>query len=56
MSRFYDLDDEGGLLWNDPNIKIQWPPMSFHISSRDSCYPRLKDDSDEINLKLPINY
>ena len=56
VSRFYDLDDEGGLLWNDPNIGIQWPPMSFHVSSRDSCYPRLKDNSGEINLKLPINY
>jgi len=24
-TNFYNADDEGGILWNDPNIGIKWP-------------------------------
>lgn len=24
-TEFYDPDDEGGILWNDPEIDIKWP-------------------------------
>ncbi len=24
-TNFYNADDEGGILWNDPEIGIEWP-------------------------------
>lgn len=43
VSRFYDPSDEGGLIWNDPDINIQWPIATPQVSPRDAAYPRLKD-------------
>ena len=39
----YFADDEGGLLWSDPDLAIDWPLKSPIVSSRDASYPRLKD-------------
>ena len=39
----YFADDEGGLLWSDPDLAIDWPLKSPIVSSRDAAYPRLKD-------------
>lgn len=49
-SEFYDHDDEGGLLWNDTQVAIQWPLSAPAINSRDAGFPRLRDLSAE---KLP---
>lgn len=43
VSRFYDHDDEGGLLWNDPDIGIQWPIENPAISARDAAFPRFRE-------------
>jgi dTDP-4-dehydrorhamnose 3,5-epimerase len=43
VSRYYDRADEGGLLWNDPDIGIRWPIDTPNLSIRDVAYPRLKD-------------
>lgn len=43
VSRYYDHSDEGGLLWNDPDIGIRWPIDRPNLSIRDVAYPRLKD-------------
>ena len=43
VSRYYDHADEGGLLWNDPDIGIRWPIDAPNLSTRDMAYPRLKD-------------
>lgn len=43
VSRIYNPHDEGGLLWNDPNVGIQWPIDSPHVTPRDAAYPRLRD-------------
>ena len=47
VSEFYDPSDEGGLLWNDPDIAIAWPALSPLVSERDAAYPRLKDIARE---------
>lgn len=45
-SDFYNADDEGGLLWSDPDVGIHWPledtgqPL---LSDKDKGLPRLKD-------------
>ncbi|HZC58216.1 MAG TPA: dTDP-4-dehydrorhamnose 3,5-epimerase [Xanthobacteraceae bacterium] len=43
VSRIYDHSDEGGLLWNDPDIGIRWPITQPVVSARDGAYPRLAD-------------
>jgi dTDP-4-dehydrorhamnose 3,5-epimerase len=43
VSRHYDHADEGGLLWNDPTVRIQWPIMPQNMSPRDVAYPMLRD-------------
>jgi len=35
VSQIYDRNDDGGLIWNDPFLKIQWPIMNPIISSKD---------------------
>lgn len=34
---------EGGILWNDPDLKIDWPVSNPKLSPRDRDWPRLKD-------------
>jgi dTDP-4-dehydrorhamnose 3,5-epimerase len=41
VSRTYDHGDEGGLVWNDPDVGINWPEGLYAISARDAAYPRL---------------
>jgi len=41
VSRFYDADDEGGLLWNDPDLAISWPNITPIIKQRDAEFPQL---------------
>lgn len=43
VSRFYSPGHERGILWNDPDIGIDWPKMDYIISPKDETYPRLKD-------------
>ena len=43
---FYHPGDEGGLLWNDPDIGIEWPisaDMNVLLSDKDSKQPLFKD-------------
>jgi dTDP-4-dehydrorhamnose 3,5-epimerase len=43
VSRLFDPHDEGGVLWNDPDIDIQWPADALHIAPRDANFPLLKE-------------
>jgi len=43
VSRYYDPVDEAGLLWNDPDVGIEWPIVPSVISPRDAAYPKLRD-------------
>jgi dTDP-4-dehydrorhamnose 3,5-epimerase len=42
VSRLYDHADEGGIIWNDPDLAIQWPIGDPILSGRDNRYPRLR--------------
>lgn len=39
----YDPADEFGILWNDPDIGIQWPTSSPIISAKDQAASRIVD-------------
>lgn len=41
VSRYYDHTDEGGLLWNDPDVGIRWPVEPASVAPRDAAYPPL---------------
>jgi len=41
VSQKYDPTDEGGLNWNDPEIKIKWPLKKIVMSNRDKGHPYL---------------
>lgn len=43
VSRTYDPDDDGGLLWNDADVGIAWPVTAPLVLTRDAAYPRLRD-------------
>ena len=46
---YYDPSDEGGLLWNDPELAIAWPLEAPTLSAKDSMQPTLAAILD--NLK-----
>ena len=49
---YYAPDCERGVVWNDPDLAIDWP-LNGHapiLSDKDQCLPRLKD------LKTPFRY
>ena len=40
---FYFPDDEGGVIWNDPDIGIKWPIDTPSLSKKDMKLPTLRD-------------
>jgi dTDP-4-dehydrorhamnose 3,5-epimerase len=40
-SDFYDLGDERGILWNDPDLKISWGISNPLVSEKDANLPTL---------------
>lgn len=44
-TEFYHPEDEGGLMWNDPDIGIAWPDIGMAplLSDKDTKHPGLKD-------------
>ena len=39
---YYHPNDEGGLMWNDPDIGIEWPipaDMEIKLSDKDKLHP-----------------
>jgi dTDP-4-dehydrorhamnose 3,5-epimerase len=42
-SDFYHPEDEGGIIWSDPDINIDWPIKDPVISEKDLRYPRLSE-------------
>lgn len=40
---FYNPVTEQGIIWNDPDIGIEWPIAQPVLSTKDEVYPRLKD-------------
>ena len=40
---YYDPTDEGGILWNDPDLEIPWPVADPILSDKDASADRLID-------------
>ena len=39
----YFPEDEGGVIWNDPDVNIPWPVSEPQLSAKDMRNPRLRD-------------
>ena len=50
-SDFFNPKDEGGILWSDPDLKINWSIKAPLLSEKDSAYKRLRDVP---STKLPV--
>ena len=52
VNKFYEPGDEGGLIWNDPELGIDWPLDevggidNLTISDKDTKWPTLKELSN----------
>ena len=44
---YYDPNDEGGVIWNDPDVAIEWPIADPSLSNKDALLPTLA----ELNVK-----
>jgi len=42
-SEYYDPQDEGGILWSDHDLAINWPIENPILSEKDSRFPLLAD-------------
>ena len=45
VTDYYSPADDGGILWNDPDLGIDWPfgPDQVKLSAKDTKLPRLRD-------------
>ena len=39
---YYHPEDEGGIIWNDPELQIEWPIANPIVSEKDSKNPTLR--------------
>jgi dTDP-4-dehydrorhamnose 3,5-epimerase len=48
----YHPEDEGGIMWNDPEVNIKWPyEGELDLSPKDQKHPTLKDAHIEFGMK-----
>lgn len=42
-SNLYNKESEGGVLYNDSELKIEWPQMDFILSEKDKIWPTFRE-------------
>ncbi|MDT8318561.1 MAG: dTDP-4-dehydrorhamnose 3,5-epimerase [bacterium] len=52
---YYAPKEERGIIWNDPDISIDWPIKEPVLSDKDSGNPSFKDLGDDLPLYSPIH-
>jgi dTDP-4-dehydrorhamnose 3,5-epimerase len=52
VGEFYTPGSEGGLLYNDPRLGLQWPLPVSVISDKDQVWKRLEEQEEEIKRRM----
>jgi dTDP-4-dehydrorhamnose 3,5-epimerase len=52
---FYRPGDEFGVVWNDPELKIQWPLQEPLLSSKDRAFPLFRQTADKFEAYRRMN-
>jgi len=50
-SAYYSPEDEAGICWNDPDLRIPWPVQEPILSERDRGFPPLRGVNSQ---RLPV--
>ena len=50
---FYVPDDDRGVLWNDPDLAIQWPAIARTVSAKDATYLPLRASRTDLPRYQP---
>jgi len=49
VDNFYNKEADSGIIWNDPDIAVNWPEMeNILLSAKDKQWPRLKEIKDKL--------
>lgn len=48
---FYHPEDEGGILWNDPDVAIDWGAETIILSDKDKKHPLLREAKIQFEVK-----
>jgi dTDP-4-dehydrorhamnose 3,5-epimerase len=43
VDEYYAPEQDAGILWNDPDLGIDWPVLAPILSDKDTKHPRLKE-------------
>ena len=43
VTNVYDKNSEGGIIWNDPDLGIDWGSMAAIVSAKDGGLPRFRE-------------
>lgn len=52
VGEFYTPGSEGGLLYSDPRLGLQWPLPVSVISDKDNVWKRLEEQEEEIKRRM----
>jgi dTDP-4-dehydrorhamnose 3,5-epimerase len=52
VGEFYTPGSEGGLLYNDPRLGLQWPLPVSVISDKDNVWKRLEEQEEEVKRRM----
>lgn len=52
VGEFYTPDAEGGLLYNDPSLRLNWPLPVSVVSDKDQTFPLYRDIESELKRKM----
>ena len=55
VGEFYGPGFEGGLLYNDPRLGLQWPLQVSVISEKDQVYPLLDAQETEVKERMCLS-
>lgn len=54
VGEFYSPEDEGGLMYNDPGLDLEWPLPVKEMSEKDSNWQLLESCEAEIREKMSL--